>query len=92
MALLENAPRSASVKTRETTQLIALNIGSFMTKIRRDPTFAFNIMQKMSNRIRLLNNRLLKMRAVESQIDADIEYGVIRSEYMTSGESGDEIG
>ncbi len=60
MALLENVPRGASVIAREVTQVIVLNMGSLLIKIKKDPTFAFNMMQKMSNRIRMLNEKLLK--------------------------------
>ncbi len=60
MALLENVPRGATVIAREVTNVIVLNMGSLLIKIRKDPTFAFNMMQKMSNRIRMLNEKILK--------------------------------
>jgi len=60
MALLENVPRGATVIAREVTDVIVLNMGSLLIKIKQDPTFAFNMMQKMSNRIRMLNEKLLK--------------------------------
>jgi len=58
MAILENVPRAAMVIARETTQVIVLNIGSLLIKIKKDPAFAFNMMQKMSKRIRMLDEKL----------------------------------
>lgn len=59
MSILENIRRSATVIAREETHLLVLNAGNFLMKIRKDPTFAFSVMQKMSNRIRVLNDKLL---------------------------------
>ncbi len=59
MALLEDVPRGATVIAREVTQVIVLNMGNLLIKIKKDPTFAFNMLQKMSNRIRMLNAKLL---------------------------------
>lgn len=58
MAILEKTPRTATVIAKETTHLIVLNIGNFLIKIRKDPTFTFNLMRKMSSRIRHLNERI----------------------------------
>lgn len=90
MAILESAPRTATVKAREETRVVVLNVGSFLIKIRKDPTFAFIMLQKMSNRIRLLNDRLLKSQTGEDQVDEGIEHGVIRSEYLTQEEVSQE--
>ena len=48
------------------------------------------MLQKMSNRIRLLNNQLLKSRTGEDQVDMGIEHGVIRGEYLTQEEVSQE--
>ncbi len=90
MAILESAPRTATVTAREETRVVVLNVGSFLIKIRKDPTFAFTMLQKMSNRIRLLNNQLLKSRTGEDQVDMGIEHGVIRGEYLTQEEVSQE--
>jgi CRP/FNR family transcriptional regulator, cyclic AMP receptor protein len=82
MAMLEEAPRTARVIAREDTQLIVLNVGSLLIKIKKDPTFAFTMMQKMSNRIRILNDKLLKH---EDRYRADrpgINLEVAKSEYL----------
>ena len=82
MAILEKSPRTASVIARETTHLIVLNIGNFLIKIRRDPTFAFNLMRKMSSRIRLLNERILRRTDTYEQDRFEIDFEVTKSEYV----------
>ncbi len=58
MSLLESLPRSASVRARGETRLLAIRAGSLLLKIRRDPTFAFEMLQQMSRRIRRLNEQV----------------------------------
>lgn len=79
MSLLENAPRSATVTAVGTTKVIVLNLGNFMLKIRRDPSFAFSLMQKMSKRIRLLNEDLLN--ALKDKPQEDIRSKITKSEF-----------
>lgn len=64
MSLLETMPRSATARAKGQTEVLAIHPGGFLLKIRRDPTFAFEIMQTLSRRLRTTNERL--MRAVES--------------------------
>jgi CRP/FNR family cyclic AMP-dependent transcriptional regulator len=82
MALLENAFRTATVIARETTSLIVLNVGSFLIKIKRDPSFAFNMMQKMSKRIRILNDRLLMKEEKGKPGPSDVNLAITKSEYL----------
>ncbi len=55
MSLLESLPRSATARAKGKTKLIAIQPGGFLLKIRRDPTFAFEMLKTLSNRIRNLN-------------------------------------
>ena len=87
MALLEQAPRSATVIAREDTRLMVLNIGNFLIKIRRDPTFAFNIMQKMSKRIRILGDRLLSQTDVQELESTELGLAIAESEYTKPSDS-----
>ncbi|MEW6738321.1 MAG: cyclic nucleotide-binding domain-containing protein [Nitrospirota bacterium] len=82
MAILENEPRSATVIAREETHLLVLNTGNFMLKIRKDPTFAFNIMQKMSSRIRLLNEKLLGQKGISTANHSGINKEIAETEYL----------
>ncbi len=60
MSLLESLPRSASARARGPTQLLVIHPGGFLLKIRRDPTFAFEMLQTLSRRIRVTNDSLLR--------------------------------
>lgn len=60
MSLLESLPRSATARARGPTRLLAIQPGGFLLKIRRDPTFAFEMLQSLSRRIRITNNALMK--------------------------------
>ena len=87
MALLEQAPRSATVIAREDTQLMVLNIGNFLTKIRRDPTFAFNIMQRMSKRIRILGDKLLSQTDAQKLKPTQLDLAIAETEYTKPSDS-----
>lgn len=73
MSLLESLPRSANAIARGKTKLLCIQPGGFLLKIRRDPTFAFELMQALSKRIRNTNEHLL------SSIDGGtLDIGTIR--------------
>ncbi len=81
MSILEDVFRSATVIAKEETHLIVLNQGSFLLKIREDQTFAFNIMKKLSYRIRVLSKKVLGQTDTldpdspeAKRIEAEIEY------------------
>ena len=60
MSLLESLPRSATARAIGPTKLLVIQPGGFLLKIRRDPTFAFEMLQSLSRRIRLTNESLIK--------------------------------
>ncbi len=68
MSLLESLPRSATAVAKGKTRLLCIQPGGFLLKIRRDPTFAFELLQSLSKRIRLTNERLLGS-VKEGQVD-----------------------
>jgi len=59
MSLLESLPRSATVRAVGPTRLLELAPGGFLLRIRRDPTFAFEMLQQLSRRIRETSGRLI---------------------------------
>jgi len=61
MALLENLPRSATCRALMATRLAAIRRGELLMKIRRDPTFALEMLQHMSRRIRYLDEQLISL-------------------------------
>ena len=58
MSLLESQPRVADVVAVEPTVLVELGAGALLLRIRRDPTLAVEMLQKLSRRIRDLNEKL----------------------------------
>lgn len=60
MSLLESLPRSATARAVGATRLLVIQPGGFLLKIRRDPTFAFEMLQTLSKRIRMTNDTLMK--------------------------------
>jgi CRP-like cAMP-binding protein len=61
MALLQGGHRFAAAKAKGVTKLLVLQPGGFLLKIRRDPTFAFEMLQALSMRIKVSNERLIEV-------------------------------
>ncbi len=61
MSLLESMPRNATVQASVKTRLLVIKPGSLLLTIRRDPTFAFEMLQHMSRRIRDMDERLVEI-------------------------------
>ncbi|HZW35901.1 MAG: cyclic nucleotide-binding domain-containing protein, partial [Deltaproteobacteria bacterium] len=61
MALFEKDVRSATVRPLGEVRLLTVDKKMFLRKIHEDPSLAFRIMQKMSHRIRELNNELMRV-------------------------------
>ncbi len=59
MSLLESLPRSATARARGVTEVLCIQPGGFLLKIRRDPTFAFEMLQALSHRVRITSEKLL---------------------------------
>jgi len=60
MALLESLPRTANARAVGPTRLLVIQPGGLLLRIRRDPTFAFEMLHRLSGRIRGLNRRLVE--------------------------------
>lgn len=78
MSLLESLPRDASAIAVGDTRLLVINPGGLLMRIRRDPTFAFEMLHRLSGRIRSQNARLVDalQRLGETSDDAQaILYG-----------------
>jgi CRP-like cAMP-binding protein len=58
MSLLQSLPRYASAFAKGKTKLLILKPAGFLLKIRRDPTFAFEMLQQLSWRVKMSNDRL----------------------------------
>ncbi|MEX2526711.1 MAG: cyclic nucleotide-binding domain-containing protein [Gemmatimonadota bacterium] len=97
MSLLEGLPRSATVRARGNASLAVLRPGSLLVQLRRDPTFAFELLQQMSRRVRELNDQLVfkvataefgnRLARSSFMLSAAGEYGAVGPE-KKSGEDG----
>ena len=82
MALFDNAPRSATVTAVGETRVISIHAGSFLLRIRNDPTFVFEMMAKMSLRVRELNRNVQKL-LDEADIDpSEYDKIFVKAEYI----------
>jgi CRP/FNR family transcriptional regulator, cyclic AMP receptor protein len=83
IALLESLPRGATCRAMGSTRLLAIRTGELLMKLRRDPTFAFEMLQRMSKRIRFLNEQMAA--ALESEKLSREELSKLkgRSEYLS---------
>ena len=70
MSLLESLPRSATVRAVGPTKLLAIRSGELLMKIRRDPTFAFELLQRMSGRIRVLDEEIARLVSLNGGVSA----------------------
>lgn len=61
MSLLQSLPRYAGAYAKGPTQLLVLAPAGFLLKIRRDPTFAFEMLQQMSLRVKRSSDLVLEM-------------------------------
>lgn len=58
MSVLESSPRDADVFADGDTCVLALGSGALFIRLRRDPSFALELLQALSHRVRVLNERL----------------------------------
>lgn len=59
MSLLESLPRDADAHAVGPTRLLAIGQGGLLVRIRRDPTFALELLHQLSATIRRANERLV---------------------------------
>ncbi|MBX3185209.1 MAG: cyclic nucleotide-binding domain-containing protein [Polyangiaceae bacterium] len=65
MSVLESLPRDANARALGETRLLVISAGGLLVRMRRDPTFAFEMLHRLSGRVRTLNHRLVEL--LESQ-------------------------
>jgi CRP/FNR family transcriptional regulator, cyclic AMP receptor protein len=61
MALLEGMPRDANARAVGPTRVLAIGQGGLLMRIRRDPTFALELLNRLSGRVRELNARVVQL-------------------------------
>jgi CRP-like cAMP-binding protein len=86
MSLLESLPRSATARAKGRVRLLAIQPGGFLLKIRRDPTFAFEMLQTLSRRIRVTNDQLVKELNREGATPESLKAIIQGAEFNSDGE------
>ena len=82
MSLLESLPRSATARAKGATRLLVIQPGGFLLKIRRDPTFAFEMLQTLSKRIRMTNDSLMAELTRKDSSKESLRAILVNSEYQ----------
>ncbi len=59
MSVLEGLPRDASAEAVGEAEVLVMSPGALLVRLRRDPTFAFELLRRLSGRVRSLNARLV---------------------------------
>ncbi len=62
MAIFDRQPRSATVRAKGPARVLTLDKRAFLRRVHEDPSLAFRILQRMSLRIRTLNDELVEVR------------------------------
>ena len=62
MALFEKEPRSATVRAKGEVRVLTVDKKTFLKRVHEDPSLAFQILKKMSERIRQLDSEMAEMK------------------------------
>jgi len=62
MSLFERQPRSATVRAMGNARVLTVDKRIFLRRVHEDPSLAFRILQKMSQRIRQLDEEVLRLK------------------------------
>ncbi|RUM53032.1 MAG: cyclic nucleotide-binding protein [Methylococcus sp.] len=84
MSLLESLPRTATAKASSQTKVLVLGSGALLLRLRRDPTFSFEILQKMSSRVRFLNESINDL-CSEGKIDEEALQNILNKDETITG-------
>jgi CRP-like cAMP-binding protein len=71
MSLLESMVRDADARAVGATRLLVIQPGGLLMRIRRDPTFAFEMLHRLSGRLRTQNARLVEALQALAQVDEE---------------------
>jgi CRP/FNR family cyclic AMP-dependent transcriptional regulator len=65
MAIFEREPRSATVRVKGQARVLTLDKRAFLRRVHEDPSLAFRILQRMSFRIRTMNQELSRLKRLQ---------------------------
>ena len=63
MALFGKEPRSATVRAKGEVRVLTIDKKTFLKRVHEDPSLAFQILKKMSDRIRALDSEIARIKA-----------------------------
>jgi CRP-like cAMP-binding protein len=63
MALFSDEPRSATVRALGEARVLTIDKRGFLKRVHQDPSLAFRILQKMSERIRALDSEIAQLKS-----------------------------
>lgn len=66
MAIFDKQPRSATVRAKGSARVLTLDKRQFLRRVHEDPSLAFRILQRMSLRIRSLDEELSRLKQTRS--------------------------
>jgi CRP-like cAMP-binding protein len=66
MAIFDKQPRSATVRAKGKARVLTLDKRAFLKRVHEDPSLAFRILQRMSVRIRRLNEEMSRPKGPQS--------------------------
>jgi CRP-like cAMP-binding protein len=85
MALLDSQPRHATCSALVRARVVSIKGGELLIKLRRDPTFALEMLQTMSRRIRYLDHQLIELMQNEMPSRVQLDKLIAKSEYLGEG-------
>lgn len=62
MAVFEREKRSATIRARGEARILTIDKKNFLRRINEDPSLAFNLVQRMSRRVRELSTEVVRLR------------------------------
>ena len=62
MALFAKEPRSATVRAKGEARVLSVDKRAFMKRVHQDPSLAFDLLRRMSQRIRSLDEEVARLR------------------------------
>lgn len=65
MAIFDRQPRSATVRAKGAARVLTLDKRAFLRQVHEDPSLAFRILQRLSLRVRGLNEELARLKRAE---------------------------
>jgi CRP/FNR family cyclic AMP-dependent transcriptional regulator len=92
MSLLEGLPRDASAQAAEPAEVLVMTPGALLVRLRRDPTFAFEMLRRSSGRVRALNARLVALLGERDPGRAEPTEALLYSAHPMAREPGGKNG